>query len=92
MTIIGQNGKLLFGNFINSYKESIRNEQVLTNEVLSRTYPMELKVKLSNDYTLVQKLNFHFCEDLHKDFTEEEYETFKENENWEEDERIFFVK
>lgn len=92
MTIFSDNGLINFGEIINSYKQQIRPEEVLTKEVLERTYPLNLKIKLQNGTELEQPLRFYFCEDNHRGMTQQEYNDFTTNTNYEEDERVFFVK
>lgn len=92
MTITSNTGLINFGEIINSYKSQIRPDEVLTKEVLERTYPLNLKVKLQNGIELEQSLHFYFCEDNHKGLAQEEYNDFTTNRNYEEDERVFFVK
>lgn len=92
MTITSNTGLINFGEIINSYKSQIRPDEVLTKEVLERTYPLNLKVKLQNGIELEQSLHFYFCEDNHKGLTQGEYNDFTTNRNYEEDERVFFVK
>lgn len=90
-TINGTNGIISFGQVINSYKSLIRPEVVLTEEVLQKTFPMTFTIKLPEGQETQRDLRFHFCDDMHVDITAAQYEDFKHNENYDSDERVFYV-
>lgn len=99
-------GFIIFGNTINSEKDNIRKKEfevdnidklVYTNDVINKTFPMQLKVKTKDsthyeDSELTLNLYYHFCENLHREVSKEWYQDFTQLDNYENDERIFFVK
>lgn len=98
-SINGNNG-LISMKTINNMKDIIRKEEfnvddiknlVYTSDVINAAFPMKLSI-IINGTQIETNLYYHFCEDLHKEITKEEYAQFRQLDNWQDDERIFFVK
>lgn len=97
MKIEGSNGLVSFGKELMNFKEQLQpSNQVMTFGVLASTFPIQLNINLKEDldletHSLSSNLLFHYCESLHKEVTEEELKTFETMENFDQDERVFYV-
>ena len=98
ITINGNNSLIQFGQDISSQIDNIQGKDVvITKELLKKTYPMTLQIKIKNtgaakDYdNLNLGIRYHFCQHLHLEKTAEEYNAFTQKDNYQNDERIFFV-
>ena len=97
MQIVSTNGKISFGQQFDAVRPQVQTtelDHLITSETMKRTYPFTIKVSLNIDGQTVEtqeNLNCHYCIDLHKEVTQEQYDEFKrvyDPQNI--DERIFF--
>ena len=97
MQIVSTNGKISFGQQFDAVRPQVQTtslDHLITSETMKKTYPFSIKVSAVLDGQEVEdseSLNCHYCIDLHKEVTQEEYDNFKRNYDPNNiDERIFF--
>lgn len=100
MEITSSNSLISFGQQIEQYKSTDRggtdDEIVLTKELLNTAYPMKLSITATYKGQQVQaeqNLYYHYCQNLHTNYTPEQYNTWstEHQEEINNEERIFFV-
>lgn len=102
MQVDAEDGIVSFGKAFLDRKEDFQPEfQVYTKEILSQTFPFEIIINLNsaavqkikrNSLNQSQKLTFHYCNSLHKKISQEELNKLQTLENFNDDERVFFVE
>lgn len=97
MEIQSTNGIISFGKELFALKEDLQpSNQVMTSQVLAKTFPFKLSINLDKGlaletFNLSQDLYFHYCEPLHKEVTQSEFQALAALENFNKDERVFYV-
>ena len=91
------NGLISFGKEFFALKDELQpSNQVMTSQVLAKTFPFKLSINLDEElnlenYNLSQNLLFHYCEPMHKEVTQSEFQALAALENFNKDERVFYV-
>lgn len=91
------NGLISFGKEFYDLKDELQpSNQVMTSQVLAKTFPFKLSINLDKkinleSHDLSQNLLFHYCEPMHKEVTQSEFQALAALENFNKDERVFYV-
>ena len=97
MELQSTNGLISFGKEFYDLKDELQpSNQVITSQILAQTFPFKLSINLDKElklesYNLSQNLLFHYCEPMHKEVTQSEFQALAALENFNKDERVFYV-